>query len=117
MEEKKIEPTLVERYADNGALSHYALVDKNSGELLWSENPKEELQRIKGLDSWFFVKESLSSKDLKEVFNKMDSFASIAVAIEEKYNCLIVPEEKWNSVTEALLDEVGVLGWKSKWDL
>lgn len=41
-------PILVERYADNGAFSHWALIHAESGELLWSEAPEEEPQHVKG---------------------------------------------------------------------
>lgn len=39
-------PIIVERYADNGAFSHYALINEETGDLLWSEAPKEEMQKI-----------------------------------------------------------------------
>ena len=34
-------PTVIEVYADNGELSHYALIDTKTGEKIWSENPEE----------------------------------------------------------------------------
>lgn len=34
-------PQVIEIYADNGALSHYALIDVETGEKLWSEDPEE----------------------------------------------------------------------------
>ncbi len=34
-------PEVIEIYACNGALSHYALVDIDTGEKLWSEAPEE----------------------------------------------------------------------------
>jgi hypothetical protein len=34
-------PMIIEVYADNGDLSHYALIDTNTGEKLWSEAPEE----------------------------------------------------------------------------
>lgn len=34
-------PQVIEIYTDNGALSHYALIDTNTGEKLWSQNPEE----------------------------------------------------------------------------
>ena len=39
-------PTIVERFADNGDHSHYALIDTETGELLWSEAPEEEIQEL-----------------------------------------------------------------------
>lgn len=39
-------PILVERYADNGAFSHWALIQEETGALLWSETPEEETQQI-----------------------------------------------------------------------
>jgi hypothetical protein len=38
-------PIVVERFADNGAFSHYALIG-SEGDLLWSEAPEEELQKV-----------------------------------------------------------------------
>lgn len=32
-------PTIVEIFADNGAHSHWTLVNSENGEKLWSENP------------------------------------------------------------------------------
>lgn len=40
-------PILVERYADNGTFSHWALIQEKTGELLWSEAPEEETQEVK----------------------------------------------------------------------
>ena len=40
-------PIIVERFADNGSHSHYALIDRDTGELLWSEAVEEEIQRVK----------------------------------------------------------------------
>lgn len=40
-------PHTIERFADNGSFSHYALIDHETGELLWSECPEEELQKVK----------------------------------------------------------------------
>lgn len=40
-------PILVERYADNGVFSHWALIQEETGELLWSEAPEEETQEVK----------------------------------------------------------------------
>lgn len=34
-------PQVIEVYADNGALSHYALIDIETGDKLWSEAPEE----------------------------------------------------------------------------
>ncbi len=34
---------IVERFADNGAHSHWVLIDKSDGGTLWSEAPEEEL--------------------------------------------------------------------------
>ena len=34
-------PEVIEVYADNGQLSHYALVDTETGNKLWSEAPEE----------------------------------------------------------------------------
>lgn len=61
-------------------------------------------------------KERLGSKKLKEVFEHADSFAAVAIAVQEKYGCLLIPEEKWDAVTEALHEEVGAIGWKPEWD-
>lgn len=35
------QPLVIEIYADNGEFSHYALIDIDTGEKLWSENPDE----------------------------------------------------------------------------
>lgn len=43
-------PTIVERFADNGEHSHYALIETETGELLWSEAPEEEMQQVKNLN-------------------------------------------------------------------
>ncbi|MFV0470011.1 MAG: hypothetical protein ACK5MK_13930 [Dysgonomonas sp.] len=42
-------PILLENYADNGAFSHWSLIDSDTGELLWSEAPEEEIQQVKNL--------------------------------------------------------------------
>ena len=34
-------PIVIEVFADNGELSHYALINHENGEKLWSENPEE----------------------------------------------------------------------------
>jgi len=34
-------PTIIEVFADNGTISHYALIESNTGIKLWSENPEE----------------------------------------------------------------------------
>ena len=34
-------PEVIEVYADNGQLSHYALIDTETGNKLWSEEPEE----------------------------------------------------------------------------
>lgn len=34
-------PVIIEVYADNGEFSHWALVSRENGEKLWSENPAE----------------------------------------------------------------------------
>lgn len=34
-------PEIIEIHTDNGALSHYALINVENGEKLWSESPKE----------------------------------------------------------------------------
>ncbi|WP_064967999.1 hypothetical protein [Tenacibaculum ovolyticum] len=34
-------PQIIEVHADNGALSHYALIDVETGKKLWSEAPEE----------------------------------------------------------------------------
>ena len=38
-------PTICEAYADNGALSHWTLIDSDTGALLWTDAPEEELAR------------------------------------------------------------------------
>lgn len=40
-------PIIVERNADNGEFSHYALIDSETQELLWSEAPEEEVDKVK----------------------------------------------------------------------
>lgn len=42
-----IEPHIQENYADNGAFSHYSLIDSSTGVLLWSEEPHEEINKDK----------------------------------------------------------------------
>lgn len=37
----KNKPLVIEVYADNGELSHYALVDKETVKKLWSGDPEE----------------------------------------------------------------------------
>ena len=39
-------PNVVERYGEDGKFSHYALIDVQTGCLLWSETPEKELQKI-----------------------------------------------------------------------
>jgi hypothetical protein len=39
-------PLLVERFADNGEHSHWALVEPEDGRLIWSEAPGEEIQKV-----------------------------------------------------------------------
>lgn len=39
--EKMKKPEVIEVYADNGQLSHYALIDTETGNKLWSEAPEE----------------------------------------------------------------------------
>lgn len=41
-EEEVIIPFVQEVYTDNGAISHYRLIDQNTGELLWSGFPEED---------------------------------------------------------------------------
>ncbi len=36
-------PEVIERYADNGAHSHWELVDGNTGEMLWSEDEAADM--------------------------------------------------------------------------
>jgi len=36
-------PTVVENFADNGALSHYSLIDSDEGNCLWSDDEEEIL--------------------------------------------------------------------------
>ena len=36
-------PFVQENFADNGAFSHYSLIDSQTGETLWSEYPDEEI--------------------------------------------------------------------------
>jgi hypothetical protein len=60
--------------------------------------------------------ETLGSKEIMEVLEKADSFAAVAVAIQEKYGCLLIPEDKWTSVSDALLEEVGEDNWDEDWD-
>ena len=43
---KKEELKIVERFADNGLFSHCALLDMNTGEILWSEEPGLESQYV-----------------------------------------------------------------------
>jgi hypothetical protein len=43
-------PTIVEIFADNGEHSHYALIETETGELLWSEAPEEEIQQVNNLN-------------------------------------------------------------------
>jgi len=40
-------PIVVERFSDNGEHSHYALIDSENGELLWSELPEEEIEKMR----------------------------------------------------------------------
>lgn len=40
-------PVIVEKFADNGEHSHWSLVDCETGELLWSQAPEEEMQQVK----------------------------------------------------------------------
>ena len=35
------EPKVIEKFADNGEHSHWKLIDDETGEVLWSEEPKE----------------------------------------------------------------------------
>lgn len=37
-------PKVIEKFADNGEHSHYQLVDVESGEVIWSEDPTEANQ-------------------------------------------------------------------------
>jgi hypothetical protein len=43
-------------------------------------------------------------------------WATLNVAIKEKYNCLLIPEEKWQSVTGELFRLVGEDNWDEEWD-
>lgn len=38
----KAKPIVTEVYSDNGELSHYRLIDPDTGENLWSEDPDED---------------------------------------------------------------------------
>jgi hypothetical protein len=55
-------PIIVERYADNGSFSHYALIQEETGELLWSEAPEEEIQQVKNRYIPFVSESSLEDK-------------------------------------------------------
>ena len=43
-------------------------------------------------------------------------WATLNVAIKEKSNCLLIPEDKWQAVTDALYEQVGAEGWQDDWD-
>jgi len=40
-------PIMLENFADNGEYSHQSLIDSETGNLLWSEAPEEEIQQVK----------------------------------------------------------------------
>lgn len=42
-------PILIERCADNGAFSHWVLIQEETGDFLWSEAPDEETRQIESL--------------------------------------------------------------------
>ena len=60
-------------------------------------------------------KTTISSEKLKALLDNVE-WATLNVAIAEKYNCLLIPEEKWQSVSDALYNEVGANGWRDEWD-
>lgn len=43
-------------------------------------------------------------------------WATLNVYIQKRHGCLLIPEEKWQAVTDALHEEVGSDGWKDEWD-
>lgn len=43
-------------------------------------------------------------------------WATLNVYLLRKTGCLLIPEEKWQAVTGALMNEVGTEGWKDEWE-
>lgn len=56
-------PVVIECFADNGAHSHWALIEEKEGKLLWDENDEKVLddklnllkEKIAGLIRWYDV--------------------------------------------------------------
>lgn len=45
-------PIIVERFADNGEHSHYDLIEVETGELLWSEEPENNSNEPIAFGDW-----------------------------------------------------------------
>lgn len=60
-------------------------------------------------------KKKLSKEEFLEILNSVE-WATLNVTLKEKFNCLLIPEEKWQSVTDALYNEVGDDGWNPSWE-
>jgi hypothetical protein len=57
----------------------------------------------------------MSKEELLKVLENVEA-AVIHNAIREKMDSLIIPEVKWQEVTNALYNEVGPDGWQDEWD-
>lgn len=59
----------------------------------------------------------MENKDIKQLLesNDIDWFV-LNRYINEEYDSLIIPEAKWDLVSQALYNEVGDAGWKYEYD-
>ena len=64
-------PTIVERFADNGEHSHYSLIETETGKLLWSEAPEEELFGVEEM--------GISIRDLCLSVKALNALASLEI--------------------------------------
>lgn len=94
-------------YADNSLIDGTPMEARTKGiKILRAELGEIAIELISSLD------DSESLKKLLDFFE----WASVNVAITEKYNCLLIPQEKWDDVSDSLLKAVGPENWKDEWD-
>lgn len=57
----------------------------------------------------------MTNEELKTILENTD-WTTLNLVIMDKYDCLLIPRKKWDSVSDALHDKVGDEGWKEEWD-
>lgn len=62
------------------------------------------------------MSKSIGSKELVEILDNVE-FASLNVALNEKYNYLLITQDKWDLVSNALQERLRPNEeWNEEWD-